>query len=77
MTFFRRLSYRRTQKVHLDGVQTSKASISPLVWVALLLGGVLIYLLLMIHIPNKKPSRDDQKFFYPHGSGSSLALSSV
>ena len=77
MTFFRRLSYKLTRKVLPDGEQTSEESISPLVWAALLLGGVLIYLLLTTPILNKKPSWEDQKCFYLHGNGFNLDQSSV
>ena len=77
MTFFRRLSYKLTRKVPLDGEQTSEENISLLGWVVLWLGGVLIYLLLTTPILNKKPNWDDQRCFYLHGNGSSQGQSSV
>jgi len=53
------------------------ASTLQLVWVALLLGAVLTYLLLMILILNKTLKLDDPMSFFLLGSGFSLALSSA
>jgi hypothetical protein len=53
------------------------ANILLLVLGALLLVGVLTFLLLTIHTLNKKPRQVDLTFFYLLGSGSSLALFSV
>jgi hypothetical protein len=47
------------------------------VWVALLLGAVLIFLLLMILILSKKLKLEDPMSFFLLGSGFSLALSSA
>ena len=77
MTFFRRLSFKRTQKVPLDGERTLVESILLSVLVALLLVAALISLSLMTPTPNKKQNLDDLKCFYLHGSGSSQGQSSV
>jgi hypothetical protein len=53
------------------------ANILLLVLGALLLVGVLTFLLLTIHTLNKKPKRVDLMFFYLLGSGFSLVLCSV
>jgi hypothetical protein len=45
-----------------------------LVWAALLLGGVLTYLLLMTLILNKTLSKTEPMFFFLLGSGFSLVL---
>jgi hypothetical protein len=73
-TFFLKLSCNRTQNQLLDGVQTSKANILPLVWVARLLDGVLTSLLLMIHTQNKMQSWVGPMFSCQLGSGFSLVL---
>jgi hypothetical protein len=52
-------------------------SILQSVWVALLLGAVLTYLLLMILILNKTLKLDDPMSFFLLGNGFSLALSSA